>query len=146
MAEKKINGRLFQVGEVLATDAIRLQARLLKLVGGGVDRLPQILAGMGKDAEPAAREASNAALLAALTDIFSKCDPNEVTALVKLIVEMAAVKAPSGTWQQVDLDGDFTQSKGDILPVAAFVLREVLGDFFAGPLASGGLGKVMGRA
>lgn len=143
MAEKKIGGRLFQVGNVLATDAIRLQARLLRILGGGVDRLPVILAGAGKDAKPEAKEASNAAAVAALSDIFSKCDPDDVTALIGDIVGFASLKAPSGSWMKADLDGDFTDRKADIIPVCGFVLQEVLGDFFGGALAAGGLKKLV---
>lgn len=143
MAEKKIGGRTYQVGHVLATDAIRLQARLLKIIGGGVERLPAIVAGMGKGATPEAKEKSNAAAIAALTDIFAKCDPDEVAQLISDIVAFAALKRPSGSYEAVDLDGDFTENKKDILPVCGFVLKEVLGDFFAGALASGDLKKVV---
>ena len=146
MAEKKINGRTFQVGEVLATDAIRLQARLLKIIGGGVDRLPVIMAGMGErgKVDPEAKAKSDAAAVAALTDIFAKCDPDEITQLMSDIVGFATIKRPSGSWEQADMDGDFTQHKGDLLPLVGFVLREVLGDFFSGALASGNLKGMMG--
>lgn len=135
MAEKKIGDRVFVVGHVLATDAIRLQARLLKIIGGGVDRLPEILAGAGS-ASPEAKEKSNAAAVAALTDILAKCDPEEVTKLITDIVSMAQIRRASGAVETVDLDGDLSQTKKDIIPLVGFVLKEVLGDFFAGSLAS----------
>lgn len=144
MAEKKIGGRVFQVGHVLATDAVRLQARLLKLIGGGVERLPTILRGVGKDADPAAKEASNAAAVAALTDIFGKSDPDEVTRLISDIVALATVKQTSGAWGQVDMDQDFTEHKADLFPVVIFVLKEVLGDFFSGLPDSGKLKQALG--
>ena len=90
MAEKKIGSRTFQVGHVLATDAVRLQARLLRIIGGGVDRLPTIMRGVGKDIAPELKEAANAASVAALTDIFAKCDPDEVTRLISDIVSLEA--------------------------------------------------------
>lgn len=146
MAEKKIGGRTFRVGHVLATDAIKLQVRLLKIIGGGVDRLPVILAGMGDKgkADPEAKAASDAAAVAALADIFSKADPDGVTRLISDILSMAQLNNPSGAWEEVNIDQDFTQHKRDLFPVAAFVLQEVLGDFFAGALGSGGLKKVLG--
>lgn len=139
MAEKKIGGRVFQVGHVLATDAVRLQARLLRIIGGGVERLPAILAGAGSEATPEAKERSNAAAIAALADIFGKCDPEEVVRLLGDIVAFAQIKQPSGSWGTVDLDTDFTSHKADLFPVAVFVLKEVLGDFFGGLAGAGSL-------
>lgn len=148
MAEKKIGGRTFRVGHVLATDAIKLQVRLLKIIGGGVDRLPVILAGMGKkgEADPAAKSASDAAAVAALGDIFSKSDPDAVTKLISDIVSMSQLNTTSGAWENADIDQDFTQNKGDLFPVVLFVLQEVLGDFFSGALASGSLKKLLDKA
>lgn len=145
MAEKKINGNTYQVGEVLATEAIRLQARVLKIVGGGLDRLPTILAGAGEDASEAAKAASNVAAIGALADIFGKCEPEEVTRLMSDVVSLATVRRPSGAWEQVDLDGDLTDRKADIFPLMVFVLKEVLGVFFSGALANGALRKMGGQ-
>lgn len=146
MAEKKIGGRTFRVGHVLATDAVRLQVRLLRIVGGGVDRLPTILAGMGErgKADPAAKAASDAAAVAALTDIFAKADPDDVTQLIVDIAGMAQLQTPSKTWEGVDLDQDFSDRKADLFPLLAFVLKEVLGDFFSGAQASGSLKGALG--
>jgi hypothetical protein len=148
MAEKKIGGRTFRVGNVLATEAIKLQLRLLKIVGGGVDRLPTILAGMGKKGEvdAEAKAASDAAAVAALGDIFSKCDPDVVTQIISDIVEMAQLNNPSGAWETVNIDQDFTQKKGDLFPVIIFVLQEVLGDFFSGSQVNGNLKKFLDKA
>lgn len=147
MAEKKIGGRTFRVGMVLATDAIKLQVRLMKIIGGAVDRLPTILAGMGKKGEvnPEAKAASDTAAVAALADIFSKANPDEVAKLISDIVSIAQINTPSGSWENVDMDQEFTgQHMKDLFPVVAFVLQEVLGDFFGGALASGSLKKVLG--
>lgn len=132
MAETKINGREFQVGEVLATDALKLQMRLMKIIGSGVDRLPVILKGVGEKATKAEKDASNAAAVAAFTDIFVASDPDEIVKLVSDIVRLATVKRQSGAREQVDIDLDFTQNKSDLFPLVVFVLREVLGDFFSG--------------
>lgn len=146
MAEKKFGGRTFRVNHVLATDAIKLQVRLLKIIGGGVDRLPVILAGMGEKgkADPAAKAASDAAAVAALADIFSKADPDGVAKLLSDIVSHSQINNPSGAWENADIDQDFTGHAKDLFPVVVWVLQEVLGDFFGGALASGSLKKVLG--
>lgn len=143
MAEKKIKGQTYKVEGVLATEAIKLQMRLLKVIGSGIDRLPVILGGVGKSASEEKKAESNAAAVAAFTDIFVNGDPDEMTNLIKDIVELAMVKRPSNTYDQVDLDGDFTTDKSALIPVAIFVLKEVLGDFFSGVLESGELKRIM---
>lgn len=146
MAIKKISGREFQVGAVLATDALRLQFRLLRIIGGGVDRLPTILAGVGQAEGSEVKEKSNAAAVAAIADMIAKADPEDAVKLMGDIAGMAQIKQPSGSWGTVDLDQDFTERKGDLFPLLAFVLREVLGDFFAGLQGAGALSKLVGRA
>lgn len=137
MAERKIGGREFQVGQVLATDAVLLQARLMKVIGAGVERLPTILKGAGESASDEAKAASRAAAVAAFTDIFANGDPAVMTSLVRDVVQLATVKRPSGAFEQVDMDGDFTEDKGSLFPVVIFVLQEVLGDFFTGLQGNG---------
>lgn len=146
MAERKINGREFQVGSVLATQAVLLQARLMQVVGAGVERLPVVLGGVDqknaagevvKAASKEAKDASRAAAVAAFTDIFANGDPQTMTNLVRDVVQLATVKRPSGAFEQVDMDGDFTDDKASLLPVVVFVLQEVLGDFFTGLQGNG---------
>ena len=147
MAEKKIGGRTFRVGVVLATDAIRLQVRLMKVIGGAVDRLPTILAGMGKKGaeNPEAKAESDEEEVAALDDIFNKADPDEVANLVSDIVGISQIKTQGGSWETANLDQDFTGAQmKDLFPVVTFVLKEVLGDFFGASLASGSLEKAAG--
>lgn len=143
MAETEIGGRTYRVGVVLATDAIVLQARLLQIVGGGLDRLPVILGSRVEGATPEMRAMGDAAAVAALGDIFAKCEPRTVAKLIQDIVGYATIHRPSGAWEKVDLDGEFTENKGDIFPLCLWVLREILGDFFSGLLASGALKKMM---
>jgi hypothetical protein len=116
----------------------------MKVVGAGLDRLPVILAGVGEAATPEAKAAANAATVAALADIFGKADPDTVTRLVADIVRLATVQRPSGAWEQVDLDGDFTEHRAELMPCLGFVLQEVLGDFFGAALANGNLGTRAG--
>lgn len=147
MAERKFSGRTFRVGTVLAKDAIKLQVRLLKIVGGGVERLPLILSGMGKKGEenPEAKAASNAAAVAALSDILSKADPDAVADLLSDIIEMTQIQTDGKGWETANIDQDFTDHKKDLFKVAFFVLKEVLGDFFDGVPGAGDLGKVLAR-
>jgi hypothetical protein len=63
--------------------------------------------------------------------------PVDFATLVKDVVEIAMIKRPSGQYDQVDLDGDLSSRKGDILPLAILVLREQFGDFFSAALANG---------
>ena len=97
--------------------------------------------------DPAAKAASDSAAIAALADIFSKADPDGVARLLSDIVGMAQLKDPSGTWSTVDIDQCFIDGyRKDLFSVALFVLQEVMGDFFGGALASGGLKKLMEKA
>lgn len=140
MKEKKFGARTFRVGLVLATDAIKLQVKLLKLLGPAVDRLPTIMAGMGERGEKdeAAKAASDAAAISALTDVFGKADPNETATLLGEIVSLSQVAVKSGSWEKVDLDQDFSgENMKHLFPVCVFVVQEVLGDFFGAALAGG---------
>jgi len=65
--------------------------------------------------------------------------------LVGDIVGLARLKRPSGAYEVMDLDGDFTEDYGAIIPVVTFVLKEVFGDFFSAALGSGSR-VVAGRA
>lgn len=145
MADKKIGGREFRVGTVLATEALRLQFRLLQIIGGGVDRLPVILAGAGQ-ASPEAKQASQAAAVAAFADMIGKADPDRSVKLMQDIAGLAQLKQASGAWGEVDIDTDFTDHKADLFPLLTWVLKEVLGDFFGGLQATGALSKMMGAA
>ena len=143
MAEMKIGDREFKVGVVLATDALILQAKLMKVVGSGIERLPTILKGVAEGATADDKAAMQTAAVAAFTDIFVEGDPKELTNLIGEVVSMATVKRPSGAYEQVDLDGDFTERKGDLFEVVVFVLREVLGDFFSGLRDNGKVKKAV---
>ena len=139
MAEKVIGDRTFKVGHLLATDAIVLQSRLIRIIGPALDRLPVIFAGKAENATDADRKASDMAAIQAISDIFGKADPREVADLVKDICELAMISHDKGkNYDQIDFDGDFSGSNfKDTIPVATFVLKETLGDFFSGALASG---------
>jgi len=137
MAERKIGKREFKVDRPLATEALRLQARLMRAAGGFAEKLPSILASRRDGASEAEKEQANADALSAITGIFNQVSPDEYAHLVGDIIGMAKIKRPSGQYDPADLDGDFSENLGEIIPVAVFVLRETFGDFFSGALASG---------
>lgn len=140
MAEKKINNRTFKVEPLLATEAIRLQMRLVKAIGPAIDRLPEIFAGI-RDGKQDAREKANSAAISALSDIIGGMKADDATDLVRDVVQVAMIKRPSGAYDQVDLDGDFTGRLGDIIPVATFVLQEQFAEVFSGARGTGSPAK-----
>lgn len=131
MGEKVINGETYKVEPILATRAVTLLARLTKTAGPLAASLPEALASTQAASEEE-RNAGGAAVLAAITDIFASTTPEEFTALVKDVIEIAKIRRPSGNYDPVDFDGDFSTRFGSIIPVAAFVLTEAFGDFFTG--------------
>ena len=143
MAEKKINGREFKTEPLLATQAIVLQARLMRMAGPGLAQIGDIFAGMAKDAPTAEKEKSAAAALRAFAAVFAASTPEDMAKVISDVVGYARIKRPSGSYDACDLDGDFVGAqKKDIIPLVVFVLREQLGDFFDGLPVSGFLEKM----
>ncbi|MDO9417036.1 phage tail assembly chaperone [Pararhizobium sp.] len=138
MADKKINGRTFKFAPMLALEALVLQARLLRVVGKGISRLPEIFGGRTEGASVKDKAKADAAAIAALSDIFTQSEPAELANLIKDIVEKTSMLRPSGDYESVDLNADFSDSLGDIIPVVVWVLKEQFGSFFSGALANGG--------
>jgi hypothetical protein len=142
MSEKKINGETYKVEPMLAEDAIILQARLMRVVGPAMSKLPAIIASRKDGATEEAKAKGEAEAVAAITGIFANCDPKEIGSLIKDVVETAMILRPSKSYEQVDMNGDFTGKLGNVIPVVFFVLKEQFGDFFSGALASGTRGIV----
>ena len=138
MAEKKISNLEVKVDRPLATEALKLQARLMRAAGGLAEKLPSILASRREGASEQERAKADADALTAITGIFERLSPDEYAGLVGDIIAMAKVKRASGQYDQLDLDGDLSDKLGAIVPIATFVLREIFGDFFSGALVSGG--------
>lgn len=136
MAEKKINGMAIRVDRPRATDALKLQARLTRAAGGLAEKLPAILASRREDASAEEKAKAESDAISSIADIFNRLTPDEYADLVNDIIGMAEIERPSG-YSQADLDGDFSQNLGAIIPVAVFVLKTVFGDFFTGALAGG---------
>ena len=127
------DGSLYRVDTVLATKALLLKARLLKIAGGAMDRLPAILAGRGKDDGDETASVSDSAALAALGDMLSKIDPVDVVQIIGDVVALGSIQPHGSTgWHKANLDAHFSDRKADLYPVVIFTLRETFGDFFTG--------------
>lgn len=141
MAEKKIGNMVVKVDRPLATDALILKARLLRAAGGLAEKLPSILASRREGASDEERAKADADALTAITGIFDRISPQDYAALVGDIVSLGKAQRPSGIYDPLDLDGDFSNNLGAIIPVVVFVLKETFGDFFSAALANGGRAK-----
>jgi hypothetical protein len=139
MAEKVIGDRTFQAGTALATDAIRLQIRLMKLIGPALEKLPAVFAGRAAGASPAEMEKANQAAIGAIASMFEKADPDEVVSLAKEICKMGMVSGNKGQgYDEIAFDHEFSgPGAKNMFPALIFILQETLGDFFSGALASG---------
>jgi len=140
-SERKINGRTFRVEPLLATKAMVVQARLFRMAGPAIERVPEIMRGIGKDKSEHERNLANSHAIQAFVEIFSQTNPEELAEMIKELAEMAEVKRPSGSYERVDFDGDFTGHGQDIIPVVVWVAQEQFGDFFSGLLAAGSQGR-----
>lgn len=140
MAEKKIGQTTFRVDPLLATNALILQARVMKMVGPALSKFGAIMKGVGSDKTEEAKAQSDAAAISAFVDIFIHADPNDLANLLKDLCQTARILRPSGSYDPVDFDGDMTERQKDIVPLVVFVLREQFGDFFSGLPGLGNLG------
>lgn len=145
MGERKINGMEIKVDRPLATEALKLQARLMRAAGSAADKLPSLLIEMRGAGTEAEKEAIGVKLISALTSIFDDLSPDEYARLVGDVVAMAKLKRLSGAYEVMDLDGDFREDFSAIMPVVMFVLKEVFGDFFSAARGNGSRGTA-GRA
>ncbi|WP_136625138.1 phage tail assembly chaperone [Aureimonas flava] len=141
MAEKKFGNRLFKVDQPLATQAIVMQGRLLRLIGPASDKLPALF-------DPANRKGpadQTAALriMGVLVEVFGHTEPEATAALLGDIVKMAQVKGANGRYEQADIDTEFSSDPGELYAVVAWILRETLGPFFSGLVANGSLKNVV---
>jgi len=142
MAEKKIGDRTFKVEPMLAMDALVLQARLFKALGPAMGSFSEVMKGHGEGKTEAEKNASNAAALVALANIFAHGEPTQIAELIRDVVQIAQIKRPSGEYSPVDLDGDLTGRQKELFPIILFVLREQFADFFSGLPGLGKLAKL----
>lgn len=154
MAERKIANMEIRVDRPLATEALKMQARLAHAMGGDISDAVTVFAdAMGvigvfqnipDDAPEKDKEAGRAAMIkvggqvaSVVIGVFDRLSPEQYASLVSDIIGMAKIKRPSGQYDQADLDGDFSDNLAAIIPVVVFVLKSVFGDFFTGALANG---------
>ena len=139
MSEKKINGRFFKAGEALATDSIRIQIRLMKLVGPALEKIPVLFAARAAGASEAQKVEANNAAIGAISTIFADASPDAVVALIEDVLKLGMISYDGkGAWDEIDLDQEFSgANQKDLIPALVFILQETLGDFFSGALASG---------
>lgn len=142
METNKIKGfSTIRVDRPLATEALKLQARLMRAAGGLAEKLPAILASRREGASDEERAKADAEALTAITGIFDRLSPDEYAVLVGDIVSLAKLHRPSGAYEPMDLDMDFSSNLGAIIPVVVLVLKETFGDFFSAAQASGSRAK-----
>lgn len=131
MSEKKINGRTFRVAPMLATKALVLQAKLFRIAGPAIARLPEIMAGYGTATEEQ-KAHSNSAAISSFAAIFAESEPEELATIIKEVCELSQIQRTSGAYDKLDYDGDMTGHGADIIPLTVFILQEQFGDFFSG--------------
>lgn len=137
MAETKINDKVYLVEKILARDSLVLKARIVKILGGGISRLPEIMQGGRDEKDSEAEKKSNQAAIAAFMDVFVEGDPEQMVQLVQDIAEKAKIQTKSNDWAQVDINRDFTGDDQGLFALVIFVLKEIFGDFLADALANG---------
>ncbi|RIY00215.1 hypothetical protein D3218_13095 [Aureimonas flava] len=143
MAEKKIGGRTFQVKQPLATDALKLQFRVMGILAKSSTDLAKVLGAVqaAQSADGDARAAANANAVTAVLGILGSLSPDEGTAFISDLVSMAEVKGDNGRFEQADLDVEFSSDPSGLYQLVGFVLREVLGPFISGLVGSMGDAK-----
>lgn len=132
MAEKKIGDNTYRVDPLLATKALLLQARVMRVVGPALSKFGEVMQGVGPKKTEEEKAKGNAAAIEAFASIFAQSRPEELAELIKDLCQVARIRRPSGVYDPVDFDGDMSDKQRDIIPLAVFVLREQFGDFFSG--------------
>lgn len=141
MAEQKINGRTFRVGQLTAGEAIELYADVIGFLGPAAGQLPYILFGM-KEGGDDGDILKDAAVISAFGQIVNTKGAKAVRALAERIVSMAEIQRPSGDYSLADMDGDFTDDPSEAIQVIIFVLKEHFRPFFSGKEGSGLFGRM----
>lgn len=139
MSEKKIGTRYFKAGDALATDSIRIQIKLMKLIGPALDKIPLIFSARAPGSTEAQKNEANNAAIGAIAGIFGEANPDAVVALIEDVLNLGMISLDGkGAWDEIILDQEFSGSnQKDLIPALVFILQETLGDFFSGALASG---------
>lgn len=141
MAEKKFGNRTFRVKQPLATQAIVMQGRLLRLIGPASHKLPELFDPANRNGP--ADQTVALKIVGVLLEVFSRSEPEATAALIGDIIAMSEVKGASGKYDQADIDTEFSSDPGELYAVVAWILREVFGPFFSGLTANGSLKNVV---
>lgn len=139
MAERKIGERYFKAGNALATDSLRLQVRLVKLLGPAVQNLMVVFTSLSEGATAEQIMDADAAGIKAIVEIFADIQPDVLVDLINDILNLGMISYEGkGAYDAIVLDQEFSGANGrDLFPVLIFILKETIGDFFSGLLASG---------
>ena len=125
MSEMSLDGLTYKVKPVLATNAMKIQVRLMKMVGNAADELMEL---------QNEKDGVEVKLGAALIKCFGNADPNEFVSLANAILENVQVMQPSGEYRSVDINADFTGKMSVLYKVIFFAIKDMFGDFFGGSL------------
>src|SRR3990172_1463647 len=124
--EVEIDGTRYSVSQYSAGKAVRLLAKLVKLVGRPIG----ILTGAGMDSE-----IKTDLIASALEALGSSVEPEDLEKLVREILEGTIIFTEDGKNRQIVFDTDFTGRIGHLFRVLKHVLSYQYADFL-GDLAA----------
>lgn len=136
MAEKKINGRDFRVTAFPAREALALYADVVRLLAPALPDVPAIL-GFLTSEDLNVRQQADLLIVNSQAAIFAQSSAADVVAILERIVKGAEVRRASGSYEQADLDGDFTDDLGALQKVVIFVMQENYRDFLGASGSNG---------
>lgn len=125
-----INGTDYRIDRPLATKAIALHERIVRLLGPGAAGLAEAFVARGDDSK------SDAAAADGFAAMIRTSEPGDMAALLKELVGMGEVKNTNGDWVRIDMDAVFTDRPADLYPVAFAFGRKVVAPFIDAGLAS----------
>lgn len=143
----KIGERQFRVAPMLAMDAIVLQHRVAKVLAPALKQLPDILA-LASSGDDGAKQRAEMQAFSMIAEIFAAAEPRAAAELLRDICEIAEVKRPSGAWEGVIFDADFSGGPrlAEAYRLAIAVLKEQFGELFAVARESGARARATIRA
>jgi len=125
---KEINGHSYYVRQLPPTKALPLKFELGRIFGKA---LPSLLSGKGKDEDIQAE-----AFGTAIQSIFNAADPEQLTALIKRVVETATRDGKrimdGGSEETISFDNAFIDDYQAMYKVFYFVLVVNFGNFIKG--------------
>lgn len=142
MAATKTFGDLkLRMEPMLASEAITLYADLMRVASSATGRLPQIIAALSSDDTDVM---ADIAAMAAIGDMLRSTKSDEITSIIRRLVSVCRVCAADDRYDDVDLDGVFTDRFDQIIPVCRWVIKEQYGDFFTASVGGGIIRQITG--